>query len=84
MCPRRYYRAFRLTALSTRSISASSRSLKRGLNSEGFLTQIALRKLSELYEMWSIFKITRFLLVSLRQVGYEVISDQGFFRLDDE
>lgn len=58
--------------------------LKRGLNSEGFLTQIALRKLSELYEMWSIFKLTRFLLVSLRKFGYEVISEQGFFRLDDE
>lgn len=58
--------------------------LKRGLNSEGFLTQIALRKLSELYEMWSIFKITRFLLIFLREFGYEVVSNQGFFRVDDE
>lgn len=58
--------------------------LKRGLNSEGFLTQIAMRKLSELYEMWSVFQLTRILLNFLRAWGYELVTNQGFFRLDDE
>lgn len=60
------------------------RELKRGLNSEGFLTRIAVRKLSELYEMWSVFKLTRVLLVFLKKAGYQIISNQGFFRVDDE
>lgn len=58
--------------------------LKWGLNSEGFLTKIAMRKLSELYEIWSVFKLTHIILALLGKMGYEFVGNQGFFRLDDQ
>ena len=60
------------------------RELRRGLNTDGFLTRIALRKMSELYEMWSVFRLTRLILFLLRRFDYQLISSEGFFRVDDE
>jgi hypothetical protein len=60
------------------------RELKRGLNAEGFLTSIAMRKLSELYEVWSVFRLTQLLLKMLNQLSYQTVSSHGFFRVEDE
>jgi predicted component of viral defense system (DUF524 family) len=58
--------------------------LKWGVTAERFLTQMALRKMSELYEMWAVFRITDILLPFLRINGYQVVSERGFFRLEDQ
>ena len=58
--------------------------LRRGVTAERFLTQMALRKMAELYEMWAIFRITGVLLPLLGKAGYQVVSESGFFRLEDQ
>jgi hypothetical protein len=58
--------------------------LRRGVTAERFLTQMALRKMAELYEMWAVFRITDALLPLLRKAGYQVVSERGFFRLEDQ
>ena len=58
--------------------------LARGVTAERFLTQMALRKMSELYEVWAVFRITAVLLLLLKRAGYQVISETGFFRLEDQ
>lgn len=59
------------------------RKLRRGLNVDGFLTRIALRKMSELYEMWAVFRMTNLLMFALGKAGFRIISSQGFYRLED-
>jgi hypothetical protein len=58
--------------------------LRRGVTAERLLTQMALRKMAELYEMWAVFRITDVLLPLLRKIGYQVVSETGFFRLEDQ
>lgn len=58
--------------------------LRWGVTAERFMTQLALRKMAELYEMWTVFRITDVLLPLLRLAGYQVISERGFFRLEDQ
>lgn len=60
------------------------RELKRGLSAEGYLTRIALRKMSELYELWAVFRLTQLLVFLLRRLGYQIVSSDGFFRVDDD
>jgi hypothetical protein len=57
--------------------------LRWGVTAERLLTQLATRKMSEIYETWSIFRITDVLLPLLTMNGYSVVSETGFYRLDD-
>ena len=56
------------------------RKLKRGLSSEGYLTSIAMRKMSELYETWANLRLTNILVLVLGKHGYKPLSDKGFSR----
>jgi hypothetical protein len=58
--------------------------LRQGVTAERLLTKIALRKMSELYEMWAIFRVMDILLPLLKMEGYQVVSETGFFRLEDQ
>lgn len=58
--------------------------LRRGVTAERFLTQMVMRKMSELYEMWGVFRLTDVLLPLLKMEGYQVVSEAGFFRLEDQ
>jgi len=58
--------------------------LRLGMTAERFLTQIAMRKMAELYEMWAVFRLTDVLLPLLRMDGYQIVSETGFFRLQDQ
>ncbi len=58
--------------------------LRRGVTAERFLTQMALRKMAELYEVWAVFRVTGLLLPLLRKAGYQIVSESGFFRLEDQ
>lgn len=58
--------------------------LRWRVNAERFLTQMALRKMAELYEIWAIFRVTDVLLPLLIMDGYQVVSETGFFRLEEQ
>lgn len=60
------------------------RELRHGLNTEGYLTSIAMRKMSELYQTWATLYLTALLGKMLRANGYEAFSNRGFFRVEDE
>lgn len=60
------------------------RELRHGLNTEGFLTTLAMRKMSELYQTWAAIYLTALLAKLLRANGYEALSNRGFFRVEDE
>lgn len=56
--------------------------LQISLNTQTYITELSLRKMSELYEMWSIFETTRIVIDELKQHGYEGISQQLFYEID--
>lgn len=60
------------------------RELRHGLNSEGFLTTIAMRKMWELYQMWATLYLTALAGKVLRANGYEASANRGFFRVEEE
>lgn len=60
------------------------RDLRLGVNVESFLTTLALRKLSELYQMWAAVSLTKLLVDVLRDNDYVARSENGFFRVDEE
>jgi hypothetical protein len=43
-----------------------------------------MRKMSELYEIWSVFQVTDLILPLLVNAGYQIISSQGFFKVRDD
>lgn len=59
------------------------RELKVSLDSEQYIADLALRKLSELYEIWSVFQVTRIIINILLTNGYRVVS-QSFYTLEEE
>lgn len=60
------------------------RQLRRGLDTEGFLTTIAMRKMWELYQTWAALYLTALVGKLLRANGYETRSSHGFFRVEDQ
>jgi len=58
--------------------------LKYTNNADRYITQIAMRKLAELYEIWAVFVMTRILLDLLTKRGYAVVSSNGFYELADD
>lgn len=49
------------------------------LNTEHYVANLSLRKLSELYEMWSIFCMTSLIVTKLLDNGYRVVSQKFFY-----
>ena len=50
-------------------------------NTEHYITTIAQRKVSELYEMWSVFGITHIMVEELLTAGYLMISNTTFYEV---
>jgi len=51
------------------------------LNAERYLARLAMRKLSELYETWSVFTATNMLIGLLIRAGYKLITSHDFFEV---
>jgi hypothetical protein len=58
--------------------------LRFSFDPDRYPTSIAMRKLSELYEIWAVFTVTQILLGWLQKSGYTITSSNGFFTLEDE
>ena len=58
--------------------------LKLSLDADLYLTTIAMRKMSELYETWAVFKMTDFLIALMSDAGYQILSSNGFFEVKDD
>lgn len=59
------------------------RELGFDLNTERYVAKLAMRKLSELYETWSMFIVTNVVIRLLERFGYKIISSSGFFDVDE-
>ncbi len=58
--------------------------LKVSIDTETFVTEVAMRKVSELYEMWSVFKVTQWAIDILLTQGYVFVSQAIFHELDKD
>lgn len=58
--------------------------LKLSLDADRYLTTIAMRKMSELYETWAVFKMTDFLITLMSDAGYQILSSNGFFEVKED
>ncbi len=56
--------------------------LRISLDIEQFLTILALRKIWDLYEFWSVFQVTRIVIEKLEQVGYVITSNGVFYEIE--
>ncbi|GCE14590.1 DUF2357 domain-containing protein [Tengunoibacter tsumagoiensis] len=43
-------------------------------DTQSYVTEIGLRKTSELYEIWSVFKLTEIVVRQLKEAGYRIIA----------
>ena len=59
------------------------RELGFDLNTERYVARLAMRKLSELYETWSMFVVTNVVIRLLERRRYKIISSSGFFGVDE-
>ncbi len=58
--------------------------LKISLDTERYLTTLALRKMSDLYEIWSVFQITRMIIDALIEHGYQITSSSLFYEVEQD
>jgi hypothetical protein len=58
--------------------------LKISLNAEKYLTSLALRKMSDLYEIWSVFQLTDVILQKLTAANYWITSNSIFYELEQD
>ncbi len=56
--------------------------LRISLDTERFLTILALRKIFDLYEFWSIFQVTRIVIEKLKEAGYVITSNSVFYEIE--
>ncbi len=56
--------------------------LQTTLNTEHYVNELAMRKVSELYEMWSIFFISRIAIEELLAAGYQMQSNTTFYEVE--
>jgi len=56
--------------------------LRISLDTERFLTILALRKIFDLYEFWSVFQVTRIVIAKLEEVGYVITSNSVFYEIE--
>lgn len=58
--------------------------LRISLNTERYLTILALRKVCDLYEIWSVFQVTRMVLEELTNAGYYFTSSNLFYEVEKD
>jgi predicted component of viral defense system (DUF524 family) len=56
--------------------------LKTTHSTDRYVTELAMRKVSELYEMWSVFLITRMAIEELLATGYQMVSNSTFYQVE--
>jgi hypothetical protein len=54
------------------------------LDADSYIAELSIRKLSEIYETWSVFIVTNAAMTILRKTGYQIISNNGFFTVQDD
>jgi predicted component of viral defense system (DUF524 family) len=59
------------------------RELKLSLDTEKYITSLSLRKMSELYEFWSVFQATQIIIDLLQANNYHITS-QRFYTLEQD
>ena len=58
--------------------------LKISLDTEHYITILALRKVWDLYEIWAIFQITQMVVVELLNAGYTFVSSSLFYEVEKD
>jgi len=54
------------------------------IDTEKFIARLSTRKVSELYETWSIFIMTNVVMKLLEKSGYRLISSNGFYEVNND
>jgi len=54
------------------------------LDADRFIAELSIRRLSEVYETWSVFIVANATMIILRKAGYQIISNIGFFIVRDD
>jgi len=54
------------------------------LDADRYIAELSIRKLSEIYETWSVFIVANAAMTILRKAGYQIISSNGFFTVRDD
>ena len=54
------------------------------LDADRYVAELSLRKLSEIYETWSVFIVANAAMIILRKAGYQIISSNGFFTIRED
>jgi hypothetical protein len=54
------------------------------LDADRYVAELSIRRLSEIYETWSVFIVANAAMTILRKVGYQIISSNGFFTVRDD
>ena len=54
------------------------------LDADRYVAELSIRKLSEIYEIWSVFIVANAAMTILRKAGYQIISSNGFFAVRDD
>lgn len=58
--------------------------LKTSVDAERYVSELALRRVSALYELWSIFAISRMAIDVLLAEGYRLISNTTFYEVETD
>jgi PD-(D/E)XK nuclease superfamily/Domain of unknown function (DUF2357) len=58
--------------------------LKITLNTEQYLTTLTLRKMWDLYQIWSVFHISKIIVEILTDAGYQVNSNTIFYEVEKD
>jgi len=58
--------------------------LKISLDTEQYLTTLTLRKMYDLYQIWSVFHLTRMIVDILTDAGYQVTSNSIFYEVEKD
>lgn len=70
----RFYRLFTQFQSQLRYTSSTERQISK----------LATRKMSQLYEFWAVFVMTKLIIDLLLRNGYEIASSNGFYELQDD
>jgi PD-(D/E)XK nuclease superfamily/Domain of unknown function (DUF2357) len=52
------------------------------LDTQNYLTDLAMQKVCDLYEVWSVFEITKMAMDELTKVGYRIASSSLFYEVE--
>lgn len=54
------------------------------LDADRYIAELSIRRLSEIYETWSVFIVANATMIILQKAGYQIISNNGFFTVRDD